>query len=80
MEKQIIDQSAHFAAAFLAVWLIGLAGAAFGPFSGLLCGLALGLNREIAQHDTFRIWTLGKGSRLDLLFWSLGGLIGGLAQ
>jgi hypothetical protein len=76
--KEIIDQSAHFTAAFVAVWIMGIAGASMGPFAGLLCGLALGLNREIAQHDTFRIWTLSANSYRDIAFWCAGGLIAGL--
>lgn len=76
LRKELIDQSAHFAAAFAVVALASVLGSFFTLWAGALVGLALGLSREVAQHNTFRIWTLGKGSRLDLCFWALGGLAG----
>lgn len=71
MKKQIIDQSAHFAAA-----LVALAPAALWPgvASFAFAGAALGLVREITEPGP----VLSAGSLLDILFWTLGGAAAGL--
>ena len=69
MKKQLVDQSAHFgiggAVAFGASQVIGIWSIP------LVFGLALG--REIIQHKGEK---LGKGSFLDMVFWTLGAVGG----
>lgn len=65
------DQSLHALAAMLV-----LAPAIFLATGGIvLSALLVGLVRETAQHRTFKFWTLGWGSRLDLACWTFGGLL-----
>lgn len=66
------DQAAHALASALI-----LAPVAFypAPWSFALAGGIIGLVRETAQHRTFRIWTLGWGSRLDVACWATGGVL-----
>lgn len=72
---QVRDQILHAVACALALvpvmiypsWETGL-------WSGMFCGFI----RETAQHNTFKIWTLGGGSYLDVSAWSITGLILGL--
>lgn len=68
--KQLIDQSAHFLIAF---GVIAIALVIPGPWNGLLLGFALGVVREATEKDGLN-WR----SVLDVVFWSLGGLVAGL--
>ena len=70
--KQITDQVAHFVVAFVIVYLAG----AGDPLLCAIAGLGCGLIREWTEERKIRKW--GKGSYLDLLAWSLGGLAAGL--
>ncbi len=72
MKKQLIDQAAHIAAAMAALAPAAFIGGVLGfALSGLFCGLI----REITQHGGF---STGRGSLLDLAFWTVGGVIIGL--
>ena len=76
--KELRDQSAHFAAAFLLCLIV-----AHSPFAGALIGFSMGLVREITEEREVSIqalWNIAnsKGSRLDLTFWTLGGFSGGI--
>ena len=73
MKKQLIDQSLHFAWAFIALIPILVIG---GVWGGLLSGLLIGLPRELVDQ-----WPVGhwKDTLLDLAFFGLGGaVIGGI--
>lgn len=81
--KEIIDQGAHFAVAFIAI-LIALA---TGPLGCMFAGFVLGLQREIPQRqaeldydrvDWFIIERSIRRGWLDLLFWTSGGFAAGL--
>ena len=68
--KQVLDQSTHFLWAFIA-----LAPICFFPhaITGALSGALFALPREWEQHDYK--FKLGRGSLLDLLFFSIGGVV-----
>lgn len=68
--KQLVDQSAHMAAACL-ILLPVLAWPC--PLSGAISGLGIGLVREITEPDS----VFNGGSMLDLLFWTIGGGVAG---
>lgn len=70
LKKQMIDQSAHMAAAIviLAPVLIWP-----GILTAALSGFGIGLVREITERDSL----LSRGSLLDLAFWAIGGAIAG---
>lgn len=70
LKKQLIDQSAHMAAAaaLLAPVLLWP-----GPLAAALSGLGAGLIREITERDP----VLNRNSLLDLLFWAIGGALAG---
>lgn len=69
---EIRDQALHAAASAAVISLALLCPTWWG---GALTGLSLGLIRETAQHNTFRVWTLGPGSGLDVTFWTLAGAV-----
>jgi hypothetical protein len=77
---EVIDQAAHFIVAWLTVvvlqWLDSSATAAGGGFVGFM----LGLVREVTEEDEVSLKALGRalGSYRDLLFWTLGGVVGSL--
>jgi len=71
LRKELIDQSAHAAAAFLIVGLLILFPSVL---TATLGGLACGLIREITEDGSI----LSPGSLRDLAGWTLGGLIAGL--
>jgi hypothetical protein len=73
MKKQLIDQGSHFLAAFIVVALAAFLGAEIYPASGWFIGLSLGVVREITERGN----VLSNGSIIDMIFWSLGGLIAG---
>ena len=75
--KQLIDQGAHFGVALV---LVGWLATDSVWWEGLLIGAFLGVLREISQHGRFvsvEAFKFGPGSRIDILFWTLGGLVGG---
>ncbi len=73
--KELRDQSAHVAAAFLILVLTGP-----GIIGGALAGFAIGLVRELTEEGEISLPALkaALGSRLDLTFWTLGGLLAGI--
>jgi hypothetical protein len=77
MNKQILDQSAHFIAAVAILSMPAL----WGWFGGALAGFAIGVVREATEEaDTVTPRALWNAlhSVLDLSFWTLGGLVAGL--
>lgn len=78
--KELRDQSAHFAAAFLVVATCKVLGASIGPLAGLLIGFALGFVREITEEGEVTLTSARAAlrSKLDLIFWTLGGTAGGM--
>jgi hypothetical protein len=80
IRKQLVDQSAHAAAA-----IVGLAPLALwpSPLTGAWAGLLMGLVRELTEEGNISLAALrhcftGPHSRLDLLGWTIGGVIAGL--
>lgn len=75
--KELRDQSAHFVAA-----IVALLPAVFfpGPLSFAWAGFSLGVVREMTEKGVITLPAARRalGSRLDLTFWTLGGLIAGL--
>jgi hypothetical protein len=75
--KELRDQSAHFAAAAIILLPVIL----FPCFlTGALSGLGVGLVREITEEGEVSLSALrhALNSKLDLTFWSLGGLLAGM--
>ena len=69
--QETLDQLLHFGVALLAVTIIQ-------PFEVWQCaflGFMLGLVREFTEGGNI----LSKGSVLDMIFWTLGGFIGGIS-
>lgn len=81
MNKETRDQAAHAGAAFLVIVLAQLLGADIPPGPGALLGLSLGLVRELTEEGEISLNALKSafGSTRDLLFWTLGGALGGIA-
>jgi hypothetical protein len=78
MRKELRDQSAHFAAALVALLPFAL----FPCFlTGAWAGFFIGLVREITEEGevTWAAFSRALDSKLDLTFWTLGGLAVGLA-
>lgn len=73
MKKEIVDQSAHFLAAIVALLVASIFGAELTVFAGAALGLTFGLIREITEGDP----VTSRNSLLDILFWVLGGTVGG---
>ncbi len=75
--SELRDQSAHAAAAMLAILPLALAPS---PLTGAWAGLCLGLVRELTEEGSISVIALrhALGSRLDLAFWTLGGFVAGL--
>lgn len=80
MRKQLADQSAHAAAAILGLLPFALLPCAI---TGAWAGLCMGLIREVTEQDRpvslDQVRRALKRSPLDLSFWTLGGLLVGLA-
>ena len=76
LKKELINQSLHFSIGFSIVAILSF----FIPIWWAAAAVMTGaLIRELIQHKGKKPWELGKGSILDLLFWSLGvGLAVGL--
>ncbi len=77
IRKELIDQSAHFAAAFI---ILGMINVIPHPITYALAGFSIGLIREITEEGNPA--TLPKvrkalRSYSDLTFWTLGGLVAG---
>jgi len=66
LRKQLVDQSAHTCAAVALVLPLLLWPSLW---TALLAGFGGGLIREITEGPP----VFGPGSRLDLLFWTIGG-------
>lgn len=79
---ELRDQSAHFGAAFLIVALANVMGASIGLIAGAFIALCCGLIREVTEEGEVSLAALRRalGSRLDLTFWTLGGLCAGLLE
>jgi len=71
VKKQLIDQGAHFGVAFGLLLTLVLAP---GFLSFTLVGGALGLIREVTEEGP----VTSRGSLLDIIFWTLGGLMAGI--
>ena len=71
INKEFIDQPAHFIVALVLVILFSFI---TSLWMAALISAVTGLVREIYQrYDEDRAWhDFGPGSRLDLLFWGLG--------
>lgn len=69
---RIGDQVAHFVIAFLVVSMVL---AYPGIVSGGAAGFAMGLIREVTEDGPVN----SPGSLLDLVFWTLGGVVAGVA-
>lgn len=67
-KREAADQAAHFAAAFVVAYL-----ARTDYLGGLVVGLSLGIVREITEGGN----PLSSGSIRDVVFWTLGGTVGG---
>lgn len=79
--KEFIDQAAHYTVAMLVVGLPQLAGPTeISVVGGAFIGFMLGLVREVTEEDEVSLAALGEAiqSKRDLLWWTLGGLVGGL--
>ncbi|HET7255624.1 MAG TPA: hypothetical protein VFJ46_17845 [Xanthobacteraceae bacterium] len=78
MTKELRDQSAHAAAA-----VVGLLPLAFAPgaLTGAWAGFCMGVVRELTEEGEISLPALRRAlrSRLDLTFWTLGGLLAGAA-
>jgi hypothetical protein len=71
MSSEIVDQLAHFAAGAVIVTGAVLIPAPWcGGFLGLVCGLV----REITEGGN----VLSRGSVIDMIFWTAGGLAAGI--
>lgn len=80
LKKQLVDQGAHFVAAFA---IVAIAFAAPNAATGFIVGASLGTIREITEEggpitkakikNALSGWSL-----LDVAFWGLGGLVAGL--
>lgn len=77
MTKELRDQSAHAGAAIVALLPFALWSSLL---TGAWAGFCIGLVREITEEGEVSLDALrhALGSRLDLTFWTLGGLIAGL--
>jgi hypothetical protein len=77
MTKELRDQSAHAASAVLALIPLALFPCVL---TGAWAGFCMGIVREITEEGEVSLAALkaALGSRLDLTFWTLGGLAVGL--
>jgi len=78
MTGEVRDQAAHALAAVAALLPLALLPCAL---TGAWAGFFMGLVREFTEEGEISAAALKRalGSRLDLTFWTLGGLIVGLA-
>ena len=70
MWQEIVDQGAHFFAAFA---IVAIAFNISPIAGGAAIGFALGFLRELTEGDGF-----GPSSCRDIFFWTLGGLLAGV--
>jgi len=79
-QHPIIDQAAHVSVSILGLLPFAIAP---GPLTGAFAGLVMGFVREITQQGSivkpeyFVNAICSPGHRLDIAFWTLGGLIAG---
>jgi hypothetical protein len=78
INKEFIDQPAHFIVALVLVILFSFI---TSLWMAAIISAMTGLVREIYQrYDQNRVWyDFGTGSRMDLAFWALGTIAGVLA-
>lgn len=78
MTKELRDQSAHSAAAVVALLPLALAPCLL---TGAWAGFCIGIVREVTEEGEISVAALKRAlhSRLDLAFWTLGGAFAGLA-
>ena len=78
INKEFIDQPAHFIVALVLVILFSFI---TSLWMAAIISAMTGLVREIYQrYDQNRVWyDFGTGSRMDLVFWALGTIAGVLA-
>ncbi len=69
IKKELRDQSLHFVGGFGITWALSLFIPVLAAALAVMSGAAL---REKLQHRDKKLFELGKGSMLDLLFWLLG--------
>lgn len=77
MKSEIRDQSAHAAAAMIALLPMAVLPL---PFAGLWAGFFMGMIREVTEEGEVSLPAIHRalGSWLDLSFWTLGGFVAGL--
>lgn len=79
LKKQLIDQGAHFVAAFV---ILGISVFMSPIMAGLWLGFWIGLIREVSglgsqtKLSNFKRVLTSKWKLLDILFWALGGAVG----
>lgn len=75
--KELRDQAAHFAAAAVILLPFALIP---NSLTGAFAGFGIGLVREITEESEIGLSALqcALRSRLDLTFWTLGGLFAGI--
>lgn len=75
---QLADQGLHFLAAFVVTALVMAVlrpvAESEAALAGVVLGLALGLTREITEGGD----VTSDGSIVDVCFWILGGVVGGV--
>lgn len=72
---ELRDQTAHFAAAIVAL----LPAVLFpGPASFAWAGFCLGFVRELTEAGEVTLHAARNASTLDLTFWTLGGFVAGM--
>lgn len=82
--KQLVDQSAHAIVAIVILCsYVFLVSNGYYITGGLICGLFLGLIRQITEQGEVTLGALkrsfqGFANLIDLLGWMFGGLIGGI--
>jgi len=69
LKTELRDQSLHFVAGFGITILIAFFMPVLWAAGVVMSGAVL---REKLQHKDKKLFELGKGSMLDLLFWALG--------
>lgn len=67
--KELVDQTAHFVIGAVAVYCM----ATYGIENSIFILTTFALVREMIQHNDK---TVGDGSWLDMLFWTIGAIVG----
>lgn len=71
LKKELIDQTAHFGAGFLATLAIGyFAGGVIAAVVVMIFAVSREIKQRLERNDVW--YGCAWGCRLDLLFWALG--------